>query len=142
MTDQDSPGVLFVCVKNSGKSQMAAALMRRLAGNSIAIFSAGTQPGTGLNAQSVESLTEIGTSVAGEQPKPVTAALLKQVQLVVLIGAEAILETPGVEQERWLTDEPSARGIEGMERMRLIRDDIAARVTELYRSRFNNRQEL
>ncbi|AJT42187.1 low molecular weight phosphatase family protein [Psychromicrobium lacuslunae] len=141
MTDQQSPGVLFVCVKNSGKSQMAAALMRQLAGDSVAVFSAGTHPGTGLNAQSAESLTEVGASVAGEQPKPVTAELLAQVRLVVLVGSEVTLETPGVEQERWLTDEPSARGIEGMARMRLIREDIASRVIKLYHSRFSNRQE-
>ncbi len=130
----DTPGVLFVCSKNGGKSQMAAALMRQLAGASVKVHSAGTKPGNELNSQSVESLHEVGASTEGEYPKPVTDEVLGAVQTVIVLGTEAKLEPlPGQRFEVWDTDEPSLRGIEGMERMRLIREDIQARVEQLHR---------
>ncbi|GAA2545054.1 arsenate-mycothiol transferase [Neomicrococcus aestuarii] len=132
MTTQ-KPSVLFVCSKNGGKSQMAAALMRDLAGDSVTVHSAGTKPGTDLNAQSVESLNELGIGVEGEFPKPVTPEVLDEVDAVIILGTEAKLEAPeGKRFEIWETDEPSLRGIEGMERMRLVRDDIRTRVEALY----------
>lgn len=132
MTDS-KPAVLFVCSKNGGKSQMAAALMRDLAGDQITVFSAGTKPGEHLNAQSVESLTELGIGVGNEHPKPVTQELLDSVDTVVVLGTEAKLDPPaGKRFEIWETDEPSTRGIEGMERMRLVRDDIRKCVGKLY----------
>lgn len=132
MTTQ-KPSVLFVCSKNGGKSQMAAALMRDLAGDSVSVHSAGTKPGTNLNAQSVESLSELGIAVEGEFPKPVTPEVLEEVDAVIILGTEAKLDAPeGKRFEIWETDEPSLRGIEGMERMRLVRDDIRARVEALY----------
>ncbi|APF40814.1 MULTISPECIES: low molecular weight phosphatase family protein [Neomicrococcus] len=132
MTTQ-KPSVLFVCSKNGGKSQMAAALMRDLAGDSVSVHSAGTKPGTNLNAQSVESLSELGIAVEGEFPKPVTPEVLEEVDAVIILGTEAKLQVPsGKRLEIWETDEPSTRGIEGMERMRLVRDDIRARVEALY----------
>ncbi|MEV3961562.1 low molecular weight phosphatase family protein [Nocardia sp. NPDC050193] len=127
-----TPSVLFVCVRNSGKSQMAAALMRRAAGSRVAVYSAGTDPGSGLNALSVQVLAEVGADIAGETPKPVDPHLLDTVDMVVVLGREARLgPTPGVVVRTWDTDEPSLRGIEGIERMRLVRDDIAARVEAL-----------
>lgn len=132
MTDP-RPSVLFVCVKNAGKSQMAAALMRRVAGDTVAVSSAGTRPGSGLNAESVHSLEEVGASTVGEHPKPVTDDLLDAADLVVVLGTEAQVEDPrGTPVEVWETDEPSSRGITGLERMRLVRDDIAQRVAELH----------
>lgn len=125
------PSVLFVCVKNGGKSQMAAALMRARAGESITVHSAGTKPGTSLNGESVASLTEVGASVEGEQPKPIDPRLLDEVDRVVLLGSEVQLEPGSAPVERWETDEPSERGITGMKRMRLVRDDVAARVDRL-----------
>ncbi|SDE03897.1 arsenate-mycothiol transferase ArsC [Auraticoccus monumenti] len=128
------PSVLFVCVKNGGKSQLAAALMRHRAGDAITVASAGTRPGSALNAEAVTSLDELGVSTAGEQPKPVTEELLDAADLVVVLGTEAQLDDPrGTPVEVWETDEPSARGITGMERMRLVRDDIAQRVDGLHR---------
>lgn len=127
-----SPSVLFVCVKNGGKSQMAAALMRQIAGDRITVHSAGTRPGKSLNAESAASVEEIGASMADEYPKAIAPALLDSVDRVVIIGAEATIDTPGrAPIERWETDEPSTRGIEGAERMRLIREDIRRRVTAL-----------
>ncbi|MDO1480913.1 low molecular weight phosphatase family protein [Rhodococcus ruber] len=124
-----TPSVLFVCVKNGGKSQMAAALMRKAAGGRIAVHSAGTAPGSALNALSVQVLEEVGAPVAGEYPKPVDPQLLTEVDLVVTLGRDARVDAAHV--ENWDTDEPSERGIDGIERMRLVRDDIAARVDAL-----------
>ena len=126
------PTVVFVCQKNGGKSQMAAALMRELAGGTVDVVSAGTKPGTGLNAQSVQSLDELGIDVGDEHPKALTADMVESADIVVVLGAEAQVDRiPGVRFETWITDEPSERGIEGMERMRLVRDDIRSRVVEL-----------
>jgi arsenate-mycothiol transferase len=121
--------VLFVCVKNGGKSQMAAALMRKAAGGRIAVHSAGTAPGPALNALSVQALEEVGAPVDGEYPKPIDPQLLREVDLVVTLGRDARVDAAYV--ENWDTDEPSERGIDGIERMRLVRDDIAARVDAL-----------
>ncbi|WP_455835239.1 arsenate-mycothiol transferase ArsC [Pseudarthrobacter siccitolerans] len=133
MTQEKTPSVLFVCSKNGGKSQLAAGLMRDLAGNKIAVYSAGTKPAKDLNPQAVESLSELGIDVAGEYPKPVTGEVLDSVDAVIVLGTEAKLEpVEGKRFEIWETDEPSERGIEGMERMRLVRDDIKARVRALY----------
>ncbi|MBX0301977.1 low molecular weight phosphatase family protein [Cryobacterium sp. 1639] len=132
MTETPTPSVLFVCQKNGGKSQMAAALLRSAAGDSVMVHSAGTKPGAALNAQSVESLTELGISVGDERPKAITAAMVADADIVVVLGSEAqVDEVAGTKFETWITDEPSERGIEGMERMRLVRDDIRARVEEL-----------
>lgn len=126
------PSVLFICVKNGGKSQMAAGLMRAAAGDRVEVHSAGTLPGGELNTQSVESLLEVGVDIRDERPQPIDPDLLSQVDVVVTLGTEARVEpVPGPRFETWETDEPSTRGIEGMERMRLVRDDIARRVAAL-----------
>lgn len=127
------PSVLFVCSKNGGKSQLAAGLMRDLAGDAVAIYSAGTKPGNCLNPESVESLNELGIDITGEHPKPVMDEVLEAVDVVVVLGTEAKVEPQGTARfETWEIDEPSSRGIEGMDRMRLVRDDIQARVQKLY----------
>lgn len=126
------PSVLFVCAKNGGKSQMAAGLMRQAAGDDVDVHSAGTKPGAAVNALSAESLSEVGVDISGETPKPVDPQVVRDVDVVVILGREAQLEpVPGTEFQIWDTDEPSERGIDGIERMRLVRDDIAARVTDL-----------
>ncbi|WP_094979455.1 arsenate-mycothiol transferase ArsC [Rhodococcus pyridinivorans] len=127
-----TPSVLFVCVKNGGKSQMAAGLMRAAAGDTVAVHSAGTKPGTSINALAAEVLLEVGVDIAGETPTLVDPDLVRDVDLVVTLGREARLDpVAGTRFENWDTDEPSERGIDGIERMRLVRDDIAARVTDL-----------
>ncbi|MBY4210470.1 low molecular weight phosphatase family protein [Rhodococcus fascians] len=127
-----TPSVLFVCVKNGGKSQMAAGLMRKAVGDSVEVHSAGTKPGGTVNALSAEALLEVGVDLSGEVPKPIDPALLARMDYVVTLGGEAkvdVVDGPGF--ENWDTDEPSERGIDGIERMRLVRDDIAGRVGEL-----------
>ncbi|CAA0078490.1 Arsenate-mycothiol transferase ArsC1 [Mycolicibacterium vanbaalenii] len=126
------PSVLFVCVKNGGKSQMAAGLMRQLAGDTVDVHSAGTKPGASVNALSADSLREVGVDISGETPTLVDPQIVRDVDVVVILGREAQLEpVPGTEFQNWDTDEPSERGIDGIDRMRLVRDDIAVRVTEL-----------
>ena len=128
-----TPSVLFVCVKNGGKSQMAAGLMRQLAGDTVDVHSAGTAPGTAVNDLSAQALLEVGVDITAEVPTPVDYALARDVDVVVTLGREARLDPlPGTRVENWDTDEPSERGVDGIERMRLIRDDIAARVQRLY----------
>lgn len=127
-----TPSVLFVCVKNGGKSQIAAAIMRQIAGDSVEVHAAGTRPGPALNAEAEQSVREVGASFEGEHPKPVTPELLASVDRVVLVGTEAQLDDPGdTPVETWDIDEPSLRGIAGDERMRLVRDDITGRVIDL-----------
>ncbi|MCV9994400.1 low molecular weight phosphatase family protein [Paeniglutamicibacter sp. ZC-3] len=126
------PAVLFVCVKNGGKSQMAAGLMKLEAGNDVAVSSAGTKPGAAINALSAEVLLDLGIDIGAERPKALTEEHMREAGLVVVLGAEArVPALEGVRVETWETDEPSARGIEGRERMELVRDDIHARVKEL-----------
>ncbi|MEC5180123.1 arsenate-mycothiol transferase ArsC [Arthrobacter sp. CG_A4] len=128
-----TPSILFVCSKNGGKSQLAAGLLNQLANGTVTVHSAGTKPGQSLNPQSVEALAELGIDITGEHPKHVTAEVLDAVDVVIVLGNEAKVEPPeGKRLEVWDTDEPSERGIEGMERMRLVRDDIKARVRKLY----------
>ena len=128
-----TPSVLFVCVKNGGKSQMAAALARQ-ASSDVGVHSAGTHPGKALNEESRASVERIGATMDGEFPKAIDPDLLRSVDRVVIIGGEAEVEpVDGMRgtMERWETDEPSLRGIEGAERMDLIRDDLAVRVEAL-----------
>jgi arsenate-mycothiol transferase len=126
------PSVLFVCSKNGGKSQLAAGLMKQLAAGAVTVHSAGTKPGKSLNPESVESLAELGIDITGEHPRPVADEVLDAVDVVVVLGTEAKLEPrDGTRFEVWAPDEPSERGIEGMDRMRLVRDDITARVQKL-----------
>ena len=127
-----TPSVLFVCVKNSGKSQMAAALMRHLDGTPIEVHSAGTRPGDALNAESRAVVEAVGASMEGEYCKPIDPALLDSVDRVVVLGTEAVIEHPGTAPiEVWDIDEPSVRGIGGVERMELICEDIQRRVEDL-----------
>lgn len=131
--DTSKPGVLFVCVKNGGKSQMAAGLMTKRAGDTIKVQSAGTRPGNTVNGLSAESLAEVGVDISVNTSKPVTEEMVRAADVVVTLGREAhVDEVPGTRFENWDTDEPSERGIEGIERMRLVRDDIARRVDDLY----------
>ena len=132
MTSHSKPSVLFVCVKNGGKSQMAAGLMRHRVGDTVDVSSAGTKAGEKLNVQSVESLQELGIDISGERTRQLADDMIAAADLVVVLGRDAqVWSVEGTPVEVWDTDEPSERGIEGMERMRLVRDDIAARVDEL-----------
>lgn len=133
---EKKPTALFVCVKNAGKSQMAAALLRQIAGDDVEVHSAGTAPGAALNALSAATVAEVGASMEGEHPKPIDPELLRTAHRIVIIGDEAVVDpVPGMQGtiETWTIDEPSTRGIEGEERMRLVRDELAEKVRRLAR---------
>lgn len=136
-TNENLPSVLFICVKNGGKSQMAAALMRHRAAQAqtqIAIHSAGTKPGQSINQLSEAVTAELGADMSGETPQAIDPELLATVDRVIVLGDEAQVEpVDGMTGtiETWHIDEPSQRGIDGAERMRLVRDDIDAHVQQL-----------
>ncbi|WP_313816902.1 low molecular weight phosphatase family protein [Citricoccus sp.] len=128
------PSVLFVCAKNGGKSQMAAALMKHHAAGAVEVHSAGTRPGETINTLSAEVIAEAGADMSTGHPKPIDPDLLARVDRVVVLGGEAtVTPVDGMAGtiETWHTDEPSTRGIEGTDRMRLVRDDIDIRVQAL-----------
>jgi len=128
----NKPSVLFVCVKNGGKSQMAAGLMRKIAGDTVQVYSAGTKPGSVIYDLSAQALAEVGVDITGNTPTLVDPRLVQDVDVVVILGREAHVDTvPGTRFENWDTDEPSERGIDGIERMRLLREDITFRVEGL-----------
>lgn len=134
----DERVVTFVCNSNRGKSQMAAGLMRARGVAGVQVLSAGVAAAArdaGVNGESAESLAAAGASLAGEHPKQLTPELAAATDVLVFVGGAQ----PGPELEghlpadvrRWTVDEPSERGVEGSERMALIRDEIAAKVDQL-----------
>lgn len=134
MTDATrKPSVLFVCVKNGGKSRMAAGLMAKISEGAVQVYSAGTKPGTSVNDLSAQALAEVGVDITGNTPTLIDPRLVREVDLVITLGRDASVNpVPETQFENWDTDEPSERGIDGIERMRLVRDDIAARVASLH----------
>ena len=125
------PSVLFVCMHNSGKSQMAAGLMRKGASDTVEVYCAGTDPGPALNPLSVHSLLEVGVDIREQHPKPIDPELLRQVELVVVLGREATID-PADELiiHQWT---PTNRrcAASTASNVRLIRDDITTRVEQL-----------
>lgn len=127
--------VLFVCVHNAGKSQMAAALMRARAGDTVEVISGGTHPGKALNEPARIAVAELGASMAGEYPKEIANEILTSVDRIVVLGAEAKLTAvEGIQGtiETWLTPEPDPEAGDKLAQTRIVRDDIARRVEILY----------
>ncbi|MFZ2242217.1 MAG: low molecular weight phosphatase family protein [Gordonia amarae] len=124
--------VLFVCVSNRGKSVMAEHLTPMVT-DRISAASAGTSAKIGgrVNDLSAQVLAEVGADVAEHQPRQLTDELMRAADLVVVVGTADVTPPEGVALEVWNTDEPSERGIDGIERMRLIRDDITNRIRTL-----------
>ncbi|MDO5701379.1 MAG: low molecular weight phosphatase family protein [Bowdeniella nasicola] len=132
----EAPSVLFICVSNTGKSQMAAALMAHHANGAVRALSAGTHPGTHLNAEMVEVLKEWGIDISDAHPREIDPELMRHADRVIVLGTQADVAPAACMRapiERWATDEPSEYGITGMERMRLIRAEIDTRVRALLR---------
>lgn len=127
------PTILFVCNSNKGKSQMAAALLEHEAPGKFTVESAGVKASVGepVNQQAAASLAEIGADMSTGTPTQLNEDAMRAATRVIVVGGAQLPEVDGVEVERWETDEPSERGIEGEERMNLIRDDIHARVQNL-----------
>src|SRR6266852_1407833 len=123
------PEVLFVCVHNAGRSQMAAGLLRHLAGDQVSVRSAGSEPADRLNPRVVEAMKEIGVDVSAELPKPMTGTMVKAADVVITMGCgDACPIYPGKRYEDWELEDPAGKDIETVRR---IRDDIEARVRTL-----------
>ncbi|MGW6033699.1 arsenate-mycothiol transferase ArsC [Gordonia terrae] len=124
--------VLFVCVSNRGKSVMAEHLTPTVT-DRIAASSAGTSAKIGgeVNELSAHVLAEIGVDVAAHRPRQLTDDLMRAADLVVVVGTAEVTPPDGVSIEVWNTVEPADRGVDGLERMRLIRDDITTRIRDL-----------
>lgn len=128
----EKPSVLFVCSRNGGKSQIAAGYLAKEAGDLVHVSSAGTKPGTEINALAAQVLAGQGIDILKAVPRQLTQEDMRAASLVVVLGTEAkVPVVDGVAVEVWETDEPSLRGIEGLERMELLTDDIHRRVLEL-----------
>jgi len=128
----DRPSVLFVCLKNNGKSQLAARLFRAITGDAFDVGSAGTRAGDHINGLFAATLQELGVDVTGQKPRQLTYRMNREADRVVVLGRTVDVQPiAGTTIEVWDIDEPSRRGIGGVERMRLIRDDIAVHVEDL-----------
>mgnify|MGYP001605790731 CR=1 FL=1 len=128
MTDQ-KPSVLFVCVHNAGRSQMAAGWLRRLAGNRIEVRSAGSMPADQINPVAVEAMREVGIDITAEHPKVLTTEAVEASDAVVTMGCgDACPFFPGKRYEDWKLDDPAGQGIQAV---RSIRDEIKTRVETL-----------
>jgi protein-tyrosine-phosphatase len=123
------PEVLFVCVQNSGRSQMAAALLHQRAAGLVHVRSAGSNPAEEINANVVIALRELGVDVSQEFPKPLTDEVVLAADAVITMGCgDACPIYPGKRYEDWELDDPAGRGLD---EVRAIRDEIDRRVSEL-----------
>ncbi|WP_271986316.1 arsenate reductase ArsC [Pseudoclavibacter terrae] len=123
------PSVLFVCVHNAGRSQMAAGYLSALAGGRIEVLSAGSEPKDQINPVAVEAMAEEGIDIAGNTPKVLTTEAVQASDVVITMGCgDACPFFPGKRYEDWKLDDPAGQGIEAV---RPIRDDIKRRVEAL-----------
>ncbi len=125
----DKPSVLFVCVHNAGRSQMAAGWLRHLAGDTVEVRSAGSEPADRVNPTAVEAMREVGIDIAAEQPKRLDYATAQASDVVVTMGCgDACPVFPGKRYEDWPLTDPAGQPIEIV---RTVRDDIRGRIEAL-----------
>ena len=123
------PTVLFVCVHNAGRSQMAAGYLRALGGDHVEVLSAGSEPKDQINPVAIEAMAEEGIDIAGSIPKILTVDAVKESDVVITMGCgDACPIFPGKRYEDWELDDPAGQGIEAV---RPIRDEIRRRVEAL-----------
>ncbi len=123
------PAVLYVCVHNAGRSQMAAGWTRHLGGDAVDVFSGGSEPGDQVNPAAVAAMAEVGIDISGESPKLWTDAAVQSADAVITMGCGDVCPVyPGKRYEDWALDDPAGQGIEAV---RPIRDEIEQRVRTL-----------
>ena len=123
------PSVLFVCVHNAGRSQMAAGFMRELGQGRVVVLSAGSAPKDSINPVAVAAMAEVGIDIANNTPKILTPEAVQQSDAVITMGCgDACPYYPGKRYEDWVLDDPAGQGIESV---RVIRDEIKGRVEKL-----------
>jgi len=126
---KDVPEVLFVCVQNAGRSQMAAGLLDRLAAGRVHVRSAGSQPAERINPNVVEAMREVDVDISKEYPKPMTDEVVKAADAVITMGCgDACPIYPGKLYEDWEVGDPAALDLDGVRR---VRDQISERVAAL-----------
>ena len=124
-----APTVLFVCVHNAGRSQMAAGYLQHFAGDRVTVLSAGSEPKDQINPVAVEAMAEEGIDIASKVPTVLTLQSVVDSDVVITMGCgDACPIYPGKRYEDWVLDDPAGQGIDSV---RVIRDDIKARVEEL-----------
>jgi arsenate reductase len=125
----DRPSVLFVCVHNAGRSQMAAGWLRHLAGDAVEVRSAGSVPADRVNRAAVEAMAEVGVDISDQRPKALTGDAVESSDVVVTMGCgDACPVFPGVRYLDWPLDDPAGKDVEAV---RPIRDEIERRVRAL-----------
>ncbi len=130
-TEQTSakPSVLFVCVHNAGRSQMAAGFMTHLGQGRVEVLSAGSAPKDSINPIAVEAMAEVGIDISKNSPKVLTTGAVEQSDAVITMGCGDVCPFyPGKRYEDWVLDDPAGQGIESV---RVIRDEIKTRVEAL-----------
>ena len=129
MTGTQKPSVLFVCVHNAGRSQMAAGFLRHLAGDAVEVRSAGSAPADQINLVAVQAMHEVGIDITDQKPKILTVEDSEASSVVITMGCGDVCPYfPGQRHEDWELDDPAGQGIEAV---RVIRDDIRKRVVTL-----------
>ena len=126
------PEVLFVCVHNAGRSQMAAGLLVKLAGGKVLVRSAGSAPANEISPAVIQAMAEVGVDLSQEFPKPLTNEFVRAADVVITMGCgDACPIYPGKRYEDWVLTDPAGKRID---EVRPIRDEIEARVTQLLES--------
>ena len=123
---ETTPGVLFLCIHNSGRSQMAAGWLRHLAGDAVRVLSAGSEPGEAVNPAAVAVMAEVGIDIAGAQPRRWTSEMVADVDVVVSMGCGDVV--PGTRLLDWELPDPAGQE---PDMVRGVRDDIEVRVRSL-----------
>ncbi|WP_272947967.1 arsenate reductase ArsC [Serinicoccus sediminis] len=132
MTSNPPPSVLFVCVHNAGRSQMAQAWLAHLAGDAVEVRSAGSAPADTVNPAAVEAMREVGIDISQARPAVLTTDSVRRSDVVVTMGCgDACPIFPGKRYEDWPVDDPAGQGVEAV---RPIRDAIRGRVVDLLTS--------
>ncbi len=130
-TNDHRPSVLYVCVHNAGRSQMAAAWTRHLSGGAVEVRSAGSAPADQINPAAVDAMLEVGIDMRAEQPKVLTTDAVQASDAVITMGCgDACPIFPGKRYEDWALADPAGQGVEAV---RPIRDEIRRRVEALLR---------
>lgn len=125
------PSVLFVCVHNAGRSQMAAGFMQSLGAGRVDVLSAGSAPKDSINPIAIEAMAEVGIDIANNVPKTLTPEAVQASDVVITMGCgDACPFYPGKRYEDWVLDDPAGQGIESV---RIIRDEIKGRIEALLR---------
>jgi protein-tyrosine-phosphatase len=129
MSNENKKTILFVCVHNAGRSQMAAGFMRTLGGDRVEVLSAGSAPKDSINPIAVQAMAELGIDIADQQPKILTPESVQASDVVITMGCgDACPYYPGKRYEDWKLDDPAGQGIEPV---RIIRDEIKGRIEAL-----------